>query len=511
MVVRGTPCRSSTRASVSSMSGVGPPPPSPQPNGSRLRADSGWSLKSRAERRSSLHARLAVVGVGGREVREHGRAVDADPAERVVLRRRVAVPRQLLGEEAGHARAAHELRQLAVVAEHVGVPEHGRPPPELAREEALAVQELAHERFARGQVAVRLDPAAADGQPAPGRDLRADALPQLRRARLDPGVLLRLRAGEAVRGIALEQAQLRGEAAHALAVGLLERPQPGRVDVGVADRRDRVDMGAVAAREQVGEDRPRGRPAGAVVLAPRVAEPVEPGRQLARPGRVEIRLVHQRHQHGQVLRERPGLGVEARELAALEGEGGRRERRPLGRRVALRPAEQPVAGDLDRRLDPLAGPRALAQARVRAPELRAADEPLDRLAVEPERRLGVGFQQQVDRRAGPLRRHRRREPQPPRRPQRPERHAQPGVGVRQRGRVGGSEPVHRPGDAQPVDRACLGVHEFLHAPRHLPDALARVVGMHRLADVTACVRTDSPLRSRRSGAAAQLLRRTGAS
>ena len=112
------------------------------------------------------HARLAVVGVGGREVREHGRAVDADPAERVVLRRRVAVPRQLLGEEAGHARAAHELRQLAVVAEHVGVPEHGRAAPELAREEALAVQELAHERLARGQVAVRLDPAAADGQPA---------------------------------------------------------------------------------------------------------------------------------------------------------------------------------------------------------------------------------------------------------------------------------------------------------------------------------------------------------
>ena len=53
MVVRGTSCRSSTRASVSSICAVGPPPPSPQPKTSRLRADSAWSLKSRAARRSS--------------------------------------------------------------------------------------------------------------------------------------------------------------------------------------------------------------------------------------------------------------------------------------------------------------------------------------------------------------------------------------------------------------------------------------------------------------------------
>ena len=44
---------------------------------------------------------------------------------------------------------------------------------------------------------------------------------------------------------------------------------------------------AVAAREQAGEDRPGGRPAGAVVLAPRVAEPVEPAPSARppRPGR----------------------------------------------------------------------------------------------------------------------------------------------------------------------------------------------------------------------------------
>ena len=89
-----------------------------------IAADRSWSLKS-ARRPAQLgHGRLGVVGVGGREVRDHRGAVDADPAERVVVGRRVAVPGQLLGQEAADAGAAHELRELAVVAEHVGVPEH---------------------------------------------------------------------------------------------------------------------------------------------------------------------------------------------------------------------------------------------------------------------------------------------------------------------------------------------------------------------------------------------------
>jgi hypothetical protein len=108
------------------------------------------------------HGRLGVVGVGGREVRDHRGAVDPDPAERVVVGRRVAVPGQLLGQEAADAGAAHELRELAVVAEHVGVPEHLGAAPELLLEEALAVQELATRDSPAGQVAVRLDPRPAD-------------------------------------------------------------------------------------------------------------------------------------------------------------------------------------------------------------------------------------------------------------------------------------------------------------------------------------------------------------
>ncbi len=118
--------------------------------------------------------RVRVVGVGRREVRQDLAAVDPLPREGVVLGAVEAVPRELLGEEARHPGLAHELRQLAGVAEDVGLPELGAAPAQLALEEALAVQQLAGERLARGQVAVRLDPRAADRRPLPAGDALAD-------------------------------------------------------------------------------------------------------------------------------------------------------------------------------------------------------------------------------------------------------------------------------------------------------------------------------------------------
>ena len=124
IVVRGTPCRSSTRASVSSISRRRPAAAVAPAEQSRLRADRVVVLEV-ARRAAQLgDGRLGVVGVGRREVREHRRAVDPDPAEGVVLGRVEPVPGELLREEAVDPGAAHDLRQLAVVAEHVGVPEH---------------------------------------------------------------------------------------------------------------------------------------------------------------------------------------------------------------------------------------------------------------------------------------------------------------------------------------------------------------------------------------------------
>src|SRR2546423_9769050 len=110
---------------------------------------------------------------------EHLAAVDSLPDEGVVVRLVEAVPRELLRQEARDPRSAQELRQLAVVPERVRRPELAAADPELALEEPLAVEELAHERLARRKVEVGLDPAAAGRHELAGRDLRADALPQI--------------------------------------------------------------------------------------------------------------------------------------------------------------------------------------------------------------------------------------------------------------------------------------------------------------------------------------------
>ena len=123
-------------------------------------------------------------------MREHLAAVVALPHERVVLRLVEAVPRQLLREEARDAGLAQDLRELPGVAECVRAPELAVAPAELALEPALAVQELAHERLARRQVAVGLDPAAADRHELTALDGRAQPPPQLGIALLDPRVLL---------------------------------------------------------------------------------------------------------------------------------------------------------------------------------------------------------------------------------------------------------------------------------------------------------------------------------
>ena len=151
-------------------------------------------------------ARLGVVRVGGREVREDLAAVDPLPRERVVLGRVEAVPRELLREEPRDPGLAHELRELAGVAEDVGLPELGAAPAELALEEALAVEELAGERLAGRQVAVGLDPRPADRRPLPARDALADVVPQRRVALADPGVVLGLRGAEDVLGVLVHAA-----------------------------------------------------------------------------------------------------------------------------------------------------------------------------------------------------------------------------------------------------------------------------------------------------------------
>ena len=387
-----------------------------------------------------------VVGVGRREVGEHLGAVDPLPHERVVRRRVEPVPRELLGEEAPDPGAAHDLRELAVVAEDVGVPELAAAAPELALEEPLAVQELADERLARRQVAVGLDPRAADGHPPARLGVREDPAIEVGTPLADPVVLLGLRAREPELRVAVHVRRLRAERPHHLSLRLGQRPQPRGVDVRVADRRELVDVRAVPVGEKRLQDRLALVPRRAVVLDPDVAEAVELGEQLSRP-----RLVKAVHgvglepaEHIEVVMQIPRPAVEPGDPAAVEHD--RLERRIRARELA----ELAVARQLDAQVEPLASRRRVEDGRVDPGAVRARVEPLHRPAVHPQRRLAVAHPLEVDPLAGPLGGDGCLDPEPVRRPQRPEPVTEGGVAEVEPLGLLERDAVDGPGDAQRV-------------------------------------------------------------
>ena len=181
---------------------------------------------------------VAVVAVRRRQVAEHvGRhpaAVDPLPGEEVVGEEILLAPVELDGEEAGQPGPAQELRDAAGEAEDVGEPGDGRALAEPALEGALAVEELAHERFAAGDLAVRLNPGAADRLPPPLRDPLLDPGEEVWRVLLDPGVELRRRLVEGEIGVALHQVEDGGKGAPPFPPRLGHRPEPGQIEVRVA-------------------------------------------------------------------------------------------------------------------------------------------------------------------------------------------------------------------------------------------------------------------------------------
>ncbi len=187
-----------------------------------------------------LDIRQRVIRIDGREMGQHTRAIDALPHEGVAGRLVELVPGQLLGQEIIDPGQFHDLRQRPAVAEHIRVPELPAAPAKLGFEEALPVQELPHQRFARGQVAVRFDPGAAGGDELPAAHLFRHARIQRRIMLLHPFELLCLRTGELVLGVRVHVTRGRGKRAGAFAPGLGQRPQPGGIDMGMPDRRQVV-------------------------------------------------------------------------------------------------------------------------------------------------------------------------------------------------------------------------------------------------------------------------------
>ena len=314
-----------------------------------------------------------VVGLDRREVGEDGRAVDPFPPERVVGEPVGAVPRQLLGEEPVDPAGRHDPGEAGRVAEHVGDPDLGALHAEVLLEEPLAVGDLADQRLAARQVGVGLDPHAADRDPLASGDLVLDALEDGREALAHPVVLDGLAAPEHELGVLVHERQHVGERPAALAAGLSQRPEPGRVDVGVADRRDLVGARVGRPAEHLGEALTGlARRAGHVVEVERVEHVLEGAEDLVAAGLVVRQLLAQPVDGPDVLPECDDVGVrlDERGLAQVVDRAG-----PGGGDVAVRVAvdrDLGVGRRLDQPVDGLAALRRCADRQVVVERVQAA-------------------------------------------------------------------------------------------------------------------------------------------
>lgn len=218
---------------------------------------------------------------------------------------------------------AGELGELRVgrgVAEGVRQPDALGLDAEVLDEEPLAVDELAGHRLAAGQVAVGLDPHAADRRPLALLHRFLDAGPHLGVVVAHPLVLLGLRAGEDEVLVLVGQRSDVREGAGRLALGLTDRPQPRRVDVRMADARDLVGAGVGRLGQRGRQGRSyRRRRTGHVVQVEEVEGAVQGVRDLVAARVVVVQLQHQLAQYLDVEVEVEDLLVEDGEVGALEG------------------------------------------------------------------------------------------------------------------------------------------------------------------------------------------------
>ncbi len=361
---------------------------------------------------------------------EHPAAVDPLPPEGVVRKGVGLVPGDLLGEEPVHPGEQRQLREGGGVAEGVRQPHPLALHAELLGEEALAVHQLTGQRLAAGQVAVRLDPHSADRRPLPGPCRLLHPPVDLRPAVPHPGVLLGLRAGEDEVGVLLRQGGHIGEGPGRLALGLAERPEPGAVDMGVADGGDGVGTGVGRSGQHL--DQPGAGLGGGARHVQRIdgVQGVVDGAQQLVPARVAGRqLVHHSAGHLQVERQVPDVLVQDGEVGA--GHGVER----VGRRGELVaegggadeavPQDVGVGGGLQQQVDPLAALGPLRHRHVLVLRLDALERPSVRVVDQ-----GLGLmarpgadEPEVEHRLhpppGPLGRHLAGGPDPQRGPRPP--------------------------------------------------------------------------------------------
>ena len=178
----------------------------------------------------------AVVGDGrcAHEMSQHLGAVHADPAEGIVRHMVVLVPADLDRHEIVDAGTLQDLGQGPAVAEHIRKPEYVGGRAEFFLEETLAVQDLTHQSLTGGNVTVGLNPHGAVGLPVAGFHSLLNPLVDVRIVGLDVIVKLGLGLDKSKFRVLLHQGTHRREGAGSLFSGVLQLPEPGHVDMGMA-------------------------------------------------------------------------------------------------------------------------------------------------------------------------------------------------------------------------------------------------------------------------------------
>ena len=168
-------------------------------------------------------------------------AAAAAPAEQAVGERLAAVPGELVGAEPLHPGTAGHGGQACTEAKADRQPtEVVRPFGKTGAAVGLAKGELLQQGSGADQHAIALHPGAIDRLEAPGLHRRPQPRKQSRAVLLNPGVERRGGVGEVELREALHQGERRFKGAHSGLPGVGHRPQPGQIQMGVAQHLHRA-------------------------------------------------------------------------------------------------------------------------------------------------------------------------------------------------------------------------------------------------------------------------------
>ena len=167
------------------------------------------------------------------------RAVQSFPPESIVGHHIILVPAYLGGHKVAHFTPLHNLRQSRGVTEYVRKPENLTLLAELLPEKCFPIQELAHQRFPGGEIAVCLQPHAALRFPASFFDPLPNLRIHVRSVFFYKFIELGLTGDKSKLRIPAHQFQCCGKTSNRLIPGHCQSPQPGHINVGVSHTADR--------------------------------------------------------------------------------------------------------------------------------------------------------------------------------------------------------------------------------------------------------------------------------